>query len=256
MRAPLTVVWAAAALAALLVAGPGRARAASPAAGAAERLLLPAGDRSRALARSRRRRSCGRSPARATWRSALTCSVARPAGPVTEIRGEISAGSRRRPTRRSVSCRLTCGACTSSWCRSRRPPIYHLRAEFRWTGSGGRVLSTVTRLSPGLPSARAASLTSWCARSPSPPLPDRPHRDLYTALIANTGNSPAGTVLGPVRPCRRFAGDHPADQLAGRAQPDGRSAFSDRCARRPPRRRSPPIRRCRSSITTATTTRW
>jgi len=71
------------------------------------------------------------------------------------------------------------------------PAVYRLRAEFRWSGRSGRVLSTVTRLSPSChqrelrPDLVVRAITVSAVSN-------RPQSDLYTALIANTGNSAAG----------------------------------------------------------------
>jgi hypothetical protein len=62
---------------------------------------------------------------------------------------------------------------------------------FRWIGSAGRLLATVTRLTPACrqrelrPDLVVRSITVTA-------VPSRPRRDLYTALIDNTGNSAAG----------------------------------------------------------------
>ncbi|MDQ2897102.1 MAG: hypothetical protein M3Y09_15895, partial [Actinomycetota bacterium] len=71
------------------------------------------------------------------------------------------------------------------------PAVYRLRVEFRWTGRSGHVLSTATRLGPTCrqrelrPDLVVRSITVTAVRN-------RPNRDLYSALIANTGDSAAG----------------------------------------------------------------
>lgn len=71
------------------------------------------------------------------------------------------------------------------------PAVYHLQATFRWTGRNGRILGTATRttaacrqreLRPNL-AVRSITVTA---------IPNRPKRELYTAQIANSGNSAAG----------------------------------------------------------------
>lgn len=71
------------------------------------------------------------------------------------------------------------------------PASYRFRVQFRWTGKGGRALGSAVRLSPRCrqrelrPNLQVRSITVT-------PIPQRPHQELYSAVIANTGNSAAG----------------------------------------------------------------
>jgi CARDB len=71
------------------------------------------------------------------------------------------------------------------------PDVYRFRVAFRWTGAGGRVLGSAVRssrrclqqeLRPDL-LVRSIAVTA---------VPARPNKDLYTAVIANAGNTGAG----------------------------------------------------------------
>lgn len=114
-----------------------------------------------------------------------------PGGPVTEIRGG-DLGTYRSPGN------PTLGQLPGDVWRLRKlvvplaaPAVYRLRAEYRWTGRGGTVIGTATRTTPACrqrelrPNLVVRSITVTA-------IPGKPNRDLYTALIANTGNSDAG----------------------------------------------------------------
>ena len=71
------------------------------------------------------------------------------------------------------------------------PAVYHLQVTFRWTGGHGRTLATVTRSTPACrqrelrPNLTVQSIAVTA-------LPNHPRHELYSAEIANTGNSAAG----------------------------------------------------------------
>jgi hypothetical protein len=190
IRSFLTVFWAAAVVAALLVAGPAGARAAElPRAqltGYSCRLAIDPGARAIAATAVMR-------PITGTRHMAIRFDLFSrvPGRTVTEVHG----GDLGQFTAPSDP---TLGQLPADVWRVHKlvvplaaPAAYRLRAEFRWTGSGGRVLSTVTRMSPACaqrelrPDLVMRSITVTA-------IPNRPHRDLYTALIDNTGNSAAG----------------------------------------------------------------
>jgi CARDB len=71
------------------------------------------------------------------------------------------------------------------------PAVYRFRVTYRWTGSDERTLGTTVRYSPRCqqrelrPDLLVQSITVT-------PAPNRPGDDLYTAVIANAGNSATG----------------------------------------------------------------
>ncbi len=71
------------------------------------------------------------------------------------------------------------------------PAKYRFRVMFRWTGAHNHVIGTMTRYSPQCrqrelrPDLLVRSITVT-------PVANHPSRDLYTAVIANDGNSAAG----------------------------------------------------------------
>jgi len=196
MRTILTAVWAAAVVATLLTAGPAGARGAAGARAAplprAEltgfscRPAVDPGNRAIAATAVMR-------PIAGTRHMAVRFDLLSqaPGGTVTAIRGG-DLGQFTTPAN------PTLGQLPADVWRVHKlvvplaaPAVYRLRAEFRWSGRSGRVLSTVMRLSP---SCRQRELRpDLVVRSITvTPVPNRPHRDLYTAWIANTGNSAAG----------------------------------------------------------------
>ena len=190
MRTILTAVWAFAVVAVLLSAGPAGARgAALPRAelnGFSCRAAVDPG--SRAIATTAVMR-----PLAGTRHMAIRFDLLSraPDGTVTAIRGG-DLGHFTAPVN------PTLGQLPADVWRVHKlvvplavPALYRLRATFRWSGRSGRVLSTATRLSPSCrqrelrPDLVVRSITVTAVQS-------RPSRDLYTALITNTGNSAAG----------------------------------------------------------------
>ncbi|HET9104398.1 MAG TPA: CARDB domain-containing protein [Solirubrobacteraceae bacterium] len=71
------------------------------------------------------------------------------------------------------------------------PAVYQLQVAFRWTGRGGRTLGTTTRTTPACHQRELRPDLAVRAISVAA-IPNRPRHDLYTAQIANTGNSASG----------------------------------------------------------------
>ena len=71
------------------------------------------------------------------------------------------------------------------------PAVYRFRVLFRWTGAHGRVIGSAVRYSPRCRQRelRPDLLVDSIAVTP---ITGQPHHDLYTAVIANAGNSAAG----------------------------------------------------------------
>jgi hypothetical protein len=71
------------------------------------------------------------------------------------------------------------------------PATYRFRVLFRWTGVHGHVIGSAVRYSPRCrqrelrPDLLVQSITVTS-------IPSQPHHDLYTAVIANAGNTAAG----------------------------------------------------------------
>lgn len=74
------------------------------------------------------------------------------------------------------------------------PAVYRFRVMFRWTGSGGHWLGTTIRYSPKCRQRelRPDLLVRSIAVAPSA---NNPNYDIYTAVIANRGNSSAGPFV-------------------------------------------------------------
>jgi hypothetical protein len=71
------------------------------------------------------------------------------------------------------------------------PASYRFRVEFRWTGAHGRVLGS-TVLYSGRCRQRELRPDLLVSSIAVTAIPNNPNKDLYTALIANAGNSAAG----------------------------------------------------------------
>jgi hypothetical protein len=74
------------------------------------------------------------------------------------------------------------------------PATYRFRVSFRWLGAHNRTLQTAERFSPRCHQRelRPDLVVQSIAVTP---LPNQPHKELYTAVIANQGNSAAGPFL-------------------------------------------------------------
>lgn len=203
LRGHLTVVGALVVLGAVLAAGSAGARAATSATGSTGTPATPSLPRAqltgygchRAIDPSTRsiQVTAVMRPLAGTQRMAIRFDLLSrvPGGTVTEIKGGDLGVFRSPPN-------PTLGQLPGDVWRLHKlvvplaaPAVYRLRAEFRWTGRGGRVLGTATRLTPAChqlelrPNLVVRSITVAA-------VPNRPDQDLYTALIANTGNSAAG----------------------------------------------------------------
>ena len=210
LRTHLTLAWALVAVAALIAAGSAGARAATTpsstgtgAPGSGAGTGAPAPPRAQLtgygchLAIDPSTRSIQVTavmrPLAGTWRMAIRFDLLSrvPGGTVTEIRGG-DLGVYRSPAN------PTLGQLAGDVWRVHKlvvplaaPAVYHLRAAFRWTGQDGRVLGTAIRVTPACrqrelrPNLVVRSITVTA-------LPGKPDRDLYTALLDNTGSSAAG----------------------------------------------------------------
>ncbi len=71
------------------------------------------------------------------------------------------------------------------------PARYRFKVEFRWTGSQGQVLGTAVRYSPRCKQAELRPDLAVTSIAVSP-IAGQPDYELYTAQVANNGNSAAG----------------------------------------------------------------
>jgi hypothetical protein len=71
------------------------------------------------------------------------------------------------------------------------PATYRFRVSFRWLGAGNRILEQSEQLSRRC-DQRELRPDLWVQSIAVTALPNQPHNDLYTAVIANESNSAAG----------------------------------------------------------------
>ena len=134
------------------------------------------------------------------------------------------------------------------------PATYRFRVTFRWTGAGGHTLGTAVRYSPRCqqrelrPDLAVESIAVT-------PAPNNPGADVYTALIANAGNSAAGPFQVLFAPASGSGDQDPHRPQAEGPPQHHRTVRRPRVHGRRRTRRSRPTRRSRSMTSTAPTTR-